>query len=62
LYQQVDELIRKIVTKSAESGSHFVAIDASRAVSIKGLETLLPVLNVFPEPSKFVKVDGTSVI
>jgi hypothetical protein len=62
LYQQVDELVREIVTKGAESGPHLVAIDASRTISIKGLEALLPIFYVFPKSSKFIEIDGTSVI
>jgi len=62
LNQQIDKLVREIVTKGAESGSHLVAINASRTVSVKGLETLLPIFNVFPEASEFIKVNGTSVV
>jgi hypothetical protein len=62
LNKLVDEVIRQVVTKGAESMLHLIPVNTTRSINIKCLKALLPVFYILPKSRKLVEIDCTSVV
>lgn len=62
LNQQVDKVVREVVTEGTKGIFHLGTVNASWTVDIKCLKALLPVFYVLPETSEFIEIDCTGVV
>ena len=62
LLEEFEEAWGEVVPELSESFPQFATVDGTRAVSVKVLEDVLPVLDVLPETSELVEPDSSTSV